>query len=168
VESTLLGALQGRSGPLFWVSAVAVAAGVTALTVSLLVVGARLARARRRRLAAAAAAPARSPVALAARAEPAPAVPPTAAVLRAYQAQAGGAEASRDPESPLPETAAGVEPGRGGSATRLAPLLTRLRTAANRLEEAALAMESSAPAEAGHLCLKTGPDEVEYLFRTGG
>ena len=167
MESSLLGALQGRSGALFWVSAIAVAAGVTALAVSLLVVGARLARARRRRVAAAMAAPARPPLAAASRAEPGPAIPPSAAVLRAYQAQAGGESAPRDPEFPPPATAAGVEPGQGGSAIRLAPLLIRLRTAANRLEDVALAMEPPAAAEAGNFGLKTGPNDVEYLFRTG-
>jgi hypothetical protein len=146
---------------------VAVAAGITALAVSLLLVGARLARARRRRLAVATAAPARSPVAAASRAVPGPVAPPSAAVLRAYQAQAGGESAPRDPEFPPPTTTAGVEPGQGGSVVRLAPLLTRLRAAANRLEEVALATEPPAATEAGNSGLKTGPDDVEYLFRTG-
>jgi len=160
VDSSLLGALQGGSGPLFWASAVAVAAGVTALAVSLLLVGARLARARRRRQAAAAA------VAPAVRVAPGPAAAPPAA-LRAYRAQAGGEADPRDepPVSAAPD--AGVEPGQGGSAVRLAPLLTRLRTAANRLEELALAQESPAGGAAGNSGLKTVPEDVEYLFRTG-
>lgn len=167
MESSLLGALQGHSGPLFWVSAVAVAAGVTALVVSLLLVGSRVARARRRRLATATAAPVRPPAAATSRAEPGPAVPPSAAGLRAYQAQAGGESAPQDREFPPAPAAAGVEPGQGGSATRLAPLLTRLRTAANRLEDVALAMEPPTTAGVGNSGLKTGPDDVEYLFRTG-
>ncbi len=152
---------------MFWVSAVAVAVGVTALTVLLLLIGARLVRSRRRRLAAAGLAPARSPVAALSRAVPGPVAPPSAAVLRAYQAQAGGESVPREPEFPPPATTEGVEPGQGGSIVRLAPLLTRLRTAANRLEEVALAMEPSSTAEAGNSGLKTSPDGVEYLFRTG-
>lgn len=166
MESTLLDALQGGSGPLFWASAAAVAAGITALAVSLLLVGARLARARRRRLADAAAAPARPPVATVPRAEPAAAAPPAAA-LRAYQAQAGGEDAAAAPPAGSAAVAGGVEPGQGGNAVRLAPLLTRLRTAADRLEEVALALESPTPAAAGNSGLKTRPDDVEYLFRTG-
>ncbi|MHB8078762.1 MAG: hypothetical protein ACYDIE_05865 [Candidatus Krumholzibacteriia bacterium] len=162
MESLLSGALQGRSGPLFWASAIAVAAGITALTVALLLAVARLARARRRR----AAAPSPSPLVAAGRAEAAPAPPPTAAVLRAYQAQAGEETAPRDPEAPAPAPG-GVEPGQGGNAVRLVPLLTRLRAAANRLEEVALALEPPALAGTGNSGLKTAPEDVEYLFRTG-
>lgn len=171
MTDNVLELLQARSGPLFWASALAMAAGGTALVVTPLLA---LRRWRRRR-----AGPARQPV----RPAPAARAAAQAAGLRAYRAQAGGASvtpagvpagagaaAVRAPSAATPPAAAapesGVEPGTAGlGAARLAPLLARLRRAAADLEDYAARDETAPPAE--DKSLKTMAGAVEYVHKAG-
>lgn len=170
MTDNVLELLQARSGPLFWVSALAMAAGGTALVIAPLLA---LRRWRRH-----AAGPARQP----ARPVPAAKAAAQAAGLRAYRAQAGGAVAAAagspvaggapaggaaDVAPPLAAApASGVEPGAVGlGAVRLAPLLARLRRAAAELEDYAARDEAAPPAE--EKGLKALAEAVEYVHKAG-
>lgn len=167
MTDNVLELLQARSGPLFWASAFAMAAGGTALVIAPLLA---LRRWRRRRTG-----PARRP----ARPAPAAKAAAQAAGLRAYRAQAGGpsvtpagspagaaAPAGGAPAVAAPPVVApsGVEPGSAGlGAVRLAPLLARLRRAAADLEDYAARDEAVPPPE--EMGLKALAGAVEYVHK---
>lgn len=161
MTDNVLELLQARSGPLFWASAFAMAAGGTALVIAPLLA---LRRWRRRRTG-----PARRP----ARPAPAAKAAAQAAGLRAYRAQAGGPSVTpagspagaAAPAGGAPAVApSGVEPGSAGlGAVRLAPLLARLRRAAADLEDYAARDEAVPPPE--EMGLKALAGAVEYVHK---